>query len=109
MSASTMDTNNLKLQLTEQQTALEKRINAIKSDFAAGRSATLSEQAIANENDEVLVQLSNEAEQELADINLALKKIANASYGACEQCGNDIEHARLQAIPYSRCCTQCTA
>jgi len=41
------------------------------------------------------------------EINDALKKIDNGTYGKCESCGNDIDKERLNALPYAKFCIQC--
>ena len=38
----------------------------------------------------------------LADIDLALRKIDDGSYGLCEGTGKPIERGRLEAISYAR-------
>ena len=43
----------------------------------------------------------------LADIDDALGRIDNGTYGQCEQCGWAIPIARLEAIPHARLCLAC--
>jgi DnaK suppressor protein len=104
-----MTTADLQQQLQAQQTELQARIDGIDRDFAAGRSADSEEQATELENDEVLVQLKNDALLELADINRALEKLDAGEYGLCEECGKEIHPARLEALPYARYCIDCAA
>jgi DnaK suppressor protein len=40
----------------------------------------------------------------LADVDRALAKLDNGTYGKCEVCGEDIAEARLEALPASRYC-----
>ena len=49
------------------------------------------------ENVEVLVR----------DIDRALQKIADGTYGKCERCGRDIPEERLEAVPYATLCVTC--
>lgn len=44
---------------------------------------------------------------ELEDIDAALGRIADGSYGECEECGVDIGMARLEAQPTARLCIEC--
>jgi RNA polymerase-binding protein DksA len=44
---------------------------------------------------------------ELQEIDAALARIANGSYGECEECGGAIVWARLQAQPTARTCIAC--
>jgi RNA polymerase-binding protein DksA len=48
------------------------------------------------------------AEETIADIEDAIARLDNGSYGACEQCGAAISVERLEAIPYARRCVDCT-
>jgi DnaK suppressor protein len=43
----------------------------------------------------------------LYDIDEALKKIDNKSYGICEICDKRIAKVRLQAIPFAKNCVSC--
>ena len=44
---------------------------------------------------------------QLVDIDLAVKKLENGSYGLCQKCGGQIEVARLDAIPIAKICMKC--
>lgn len=43
----------------------------------------------------------------IADIERALRVLSDGTYGICEQCGDAIAPARLEAIPYVRHCVSC--
>lgn len=43
----------------------------------------------------------------LYEIDEALKKIEEGSFGICEECKSPISVTRLKAIPYSRLCLKC--
>ncbi len=45
-------------------------------------------------------------EAELADIEHALSRLADGTYGTCEACGRPIDDDRLDAMPASRLCVQ---
>ena len=44
---------------------------------------------------------------ELQEIDAALGRIADGSYGECEECGGDIGAARLEVQPTARLCIAC--
>jgi hypothetical protein len=44
----------------------------------------------------------------LVDVDSALDKVAQGSYGRCEVCAGVIAPARLQALPHATRCVQCT-
>ena len=54
----------------------------------------------------MLTILENE-EQELKEIDLAIERIENGSYGTCEECSCVIDLERLAALPFTRLCVDC--
>jgi RNA polymerase-binding protein DksA len=56
--------------------------------------------------DEQLAIAQNE-EQLLEQVEEALQRIEDGTFGKCGDCGRDISQARLEAIPYSARCIQC--
>ena len=48
--------------------------------------------------------LLEQVESELADIEHALTRLDDGTYGRCEACGAAIEDARLEAVPAARFC-----
>ncbi|MGL6194062.1 MAG: TraR/DksA family transcriptional regulator [Thermoguttaceae bacterium] len=45
----------------------------------------------------------------LANVDEALKRIDDETYGDCEDCGKAIPKARLNAIPYASKCVKCAS
>jgi DnaK suppressor protein len=43
-------------------------------------------------------------EAELKDIDDALRRLDDGTYGICEECGKRIDEARLEAMPWARYC-----
>ena len=43
----------------------------------------------------------------LRAIDDALARIRQAEYGVCEECGEPISKARLEAVPWTRWCREC--
>ena len=85
-----------------------QRINSIDKDIRhEGMSADWTEQAVERENDEVLESLGNNAEQKLAMINTALKRIESGEYFYCQSCGEEIPRARLEVLPFNSLCVDC--
>ncbi|HEY9556069.1 MAG TPA: TraR/DksA C4-type zinc finger protein [Acidimicrobiales bacterium] len=48
--------------------------------------------------------LAGQFRNELEDVERALTKIEDGTYGVCETCGKPINPARLEAIPTARFC-----
>ena len=53
-----------------------------------------------------LVGTENEA---LDQIEAAIERIEDGSYGQCEECGGKIPKSRLEAIPYVALCVRCAS
>jgi DnaK suppressor protein len=51
--------------------------------------------------------LRQNAEKLLSQINDALQRFERGTYGICENCGTDIDPARLEALPYVSLCLRC--
>ena len=51
--------------------------------------------------------LRQNAEQLLAQVKDALGRFEQGAYGICEQCGVEIDPARLKALPYVTLCLRC--
>ena len=45
----------------------------------------------------------------LAKVEYALHKFDEGSYGLCDNCGQSIKPARLEALPYANLCLNCKA
>ncbi|MBI5970155.1 MAG: TraR/DksA family transcriptional regulator [Deltaproteobacteria bacterium] len=45
--------------------------------------------------------------EKLSEIDDALERIKEGSYGACEECGEPIAEKRLKALPFTRVCVEC--
>jgi DnaK suppressor protein len=53
--------------------------------------------------------LLDQARQHLAQIDAAMLRLADGSYGTCENCGQPIGAARLAARPAAATCINCAA
>ncbi|WSY28153.1 TraR/DksA C4-type zinc finger protein [Kribbella sp. NBC_00889] len=53
------------------------------------------------------MSLANNARDMLDQIERALARIENGTYGVCESCGNPIGKGRLQAFPRATLCVSC--
>jgi DnaK suppressor protein len=103
--------------LTETKQRLTGRRDALRRALA-GDMSLLSEQheesvgdeidaAIATEQSEVRSQMASFESRELAQIENALDRIKQGSYGHCETCGQAIAPMRLKALPYATECIAC--
>jgi DnaK suppressor protein len=97
----------IQAQLIAKQAELTRRLQRIKENLTAGRSADSQEQAQELENAEVVDALGNEARNEISRIAKALAQIKNETYGICLDCGETIPMARLEAHPFADRCIRC--
>ncbi len=51
--------------------------------------------------------LANQARGHLAEIDAAIARLEDGTYGVCETCGQPISDARLRARPVARACITC--
>ena len=63
--------------------------------------------ALDSAQDEISSQLAEVESRELAQIEEALERMREGNYGTCDGCAKGIPWARLQALPYARCCIDC--
>lgn len=67
-------------------------------------SADLGSETYEQEKDLALIQ---HEKYMLQEINDALQRIENGSYGICDFCGTEIDHDRLEVIPETHLCFEC--
>ncbi|MHA1524968.1 MAG: TraR/DksA family transcriptional regulator [Alphaproteobacteria bacterium] len=60
-----------------------------------------------NFNHDFTLGLIENEELELHEIDEALKRLQDGTYGICEACQKSIRRARLRALPYARFCIEC--
>ncbi len=77
----------------DQAAALELSDNDVKD------TVDLSVQDV---NKELALRLGERESQMIADIDQALLRIQEGSYGTCARCGNLIDERRLDALPTAR-------
>jgi DnaK suppressor protein len=63
--------------------------------------------ALDSAQDEINSQLAEVESRELSNIEAALEKMREGSYGKCEGCNDSIPLIRLQALPYATYCINC--
>lgn len=102
--------NQVKKQLLSLREDFTRRIDAIKVDAHHKEEPVekdFAEQATQSENDDVLAALDNEAQQMVMQIDAALARIEEGTYGTCTSCGEQIAEERLKALPFVELCIQC--
>ena len=77
----------------------ETQIDIVPDDEGAAATRSLFED-LALDSRERRTQMLNDVED-------ALRRLHQGSYGACENCENEIGERRLQALPWARLCLAC--
>jgi RNA polymerase-binding protein DksA len=84
-----------------EQLAAEREPGDVQFDEESGEGDTL---AVERERD---LALSAQARAAVEDIDAALERIEDGTYGVCAQCGKNIPKERLRALPQAALCVQC--
>ena len=76
-------------------------------EVAATSDNHLAETASATLGREIDYTLGDNAEQVLSEIEAALGRIEDRTYGICFNCGNEIPRERLEVNPWASLCIDC--
>ncbi len=113
---STIDIEHFRKPLEDEKARLEHALGFLERDNAGSLADELGEvndgsvdnhlgdTATATFDRELEEGLEEGAQQTLDDINAALQRIDDGTYGTCEVCGKPIAPERLEAIPWTRLC-----
>ena len=111
-----MDTETLerfRSRLEEERHRERERLDELQVRPAAGSAHTMEQGEAgaahgpkAMRQQEEQASLQEETERRLADIELALDRIAEGTYATCEVCGAEIQVERLDTVPMTRRCRE---
>lgn len=87
-------------EIEEQIAALEEAL-AEKPDYGMGKG---DPSVTRWELDRALLE---QLQERAAEIQEALSRLSEGTYGICEQCGNPIHPDRLAVLPDTRICIKC--
>jgi len=114
---STIDTDRFREALLEERTRVEAAIQNLHdenpgtlSEDAGEETAYdnhLADTATETYDRELDYTLEENSEHVLADIDAALKRITEDTYGICTNCGEPIALERLEALPWATLCIDC--
>ena len=112
------DLSFFRAHLQKQLDLVQGNLNALASDNLkrspieatgdiSAHSTHMADQGTDNFDRELALNLASGRQESLYDIEDALRRIDDGSYGACESCGGAIERARLKALPFAKKCLSC--
>jgi len=96
--------------LLEEQARLRQQLanlTAVSHDANPGLGNHMADDATAAFDQATTVSLRRGQQLVLEDVEQALQRIAAGTYGLCQRCGEEIDFARLKAIPYATLCMPC--
>jgi RNA polymerase-binding protein DksA len=94
----------LQARLSELRTRLAKIDRSLHKPLAPDSE----DRAIELENQEALEIIGETETTEIHQIEAALKRISEGTYGACIKCGEPIDPKRLRALPTAAMCMACS-
>lgn len=111
----TIDTQHFRTMLVEERERVQKAIANLRDDhpgsldeeveeIAATSDNHLGETASATLGREIDYTLGENSEHLLSEIEAALGRVENDTYGICVKCGQTIRPERLEANPWASLC-----
>ena len=113
-----IDTEHFRSALVEERRKVEHALATLRDDHrgslddeveevAATSDNHLAETASATLGREIDYTLGDNASQVLSEIDAALQRIDDRTYGICFNCGLQIPRERLEANPWASLCIEC--
>lgn len=104
--AARLSLQSLREQLVDEIHGLRERL-AAGHEEAPEASFGGSENAASSTRDDGCLAMLDHAQSELDEVQAALLRLDNDSWGRCTACGEAIDEPRLQALPAAALCLPC--
>jgi RNA polymerase-binding transcription factor len=109
------ETPNVEFEAIRNRLAQQRQeiLSMYQQDLRAGQESAddgtddIVDRANNSYNRELMFSLSDGERQMLLQIEDALRRMNEGSYGRCSNCGRPIAILRLQAVPWARYCIDC--
>jgi len=97
--------------LTMRKSLLEEITNGMKdgADDLKKDIGDIYDLASSERERELSLILGHRDREKLAQIDEALSRISDGTYGVCEECGGKIGAERMKVMPFARMCIDCKA
>src|ERR687886_1251132 len=112
-----VDTNRFRQLLEDERRRVQAALANLHADHPGSMADETGEDAVYDNHladtatetydRELDYTLEENSEHVLADIDAALKRIEDGTYGTCTNCGKQIPLERLEARPYATLCIDC--
>ncbi len=83
--------------------------NALMEAKTTSMPNHMAELGSGNFEQELTLSLLGSERNALDQIEAAIRRIEEGSYGRCEECGRKIPKTRLEALPYAAQCVRCAS
>ena len=98
--------------LVEQRRHLREEIGAMGADPDSDDATFVDDAGFADRSHSTeersrLISVAQALRSNLREVDHALAKMENGTYGACERCGRPISEERLDALPWATLCIEC--
>jgi len=114
---SAIDTNHFRELLLDERKRVVGAIDNLHEDHRGSLSEETGEDSVYDNHladtatetydRELDYTLEENSEHVLAEIDAALQRIEDGTYGTCTNCGKPIAQERLEARPYATLCIDC--
>jgi RNA polymerase-binding protein DksA len=112
-----IDTDHFRTLLEDERRRVQHALDRMHGEHAESLEDETDELATASDNHmgdiasatldrEIDYGLEENAGQVLAEIDAALARIEDGTYGTCTGCGKEIDAGRLEARPWARLCIE---
>ena len=113
-----IDTEHFRGALLEEKQRIEHALATLRDEHPGSLDDEVEEVSATSDNHvaetasatlgrEIDYTLGDNAEQVLAEIEAALQRIDDRTYGICFNCGNEIPRERLEVSPWASLCIDC--
>ena len=104
-----IDLDRVQEQLIKERKVLLKRVEAERKKAKPSSMSNPDRADLALDYGDRARRLSllEQLEDKLADIQEAIDRLKNGTYGICTNCGDAIVPERLEALPYAELCINC--
>ncbi|HEY7305522.1 MAG TPA: TraR/DksA family transcriptional regulator [Bryobacteraceae bacterium] len=101
-----MNTDHFKQLLFSKEDQLRDQIDAFRSEVRQTPEAVgdAVDEATSDQDKSTALEENTLATETLRQVQEALQRIKEGTYGRCLDCGREIENARLEAVPWARYC-----
>ena len=108
----TVDVAARRAVLQDQQRSLRREMDELGADpdtddVAFDADAGFSDRSHSSEERSRVIATAGALRANLRDVERALAKLDDGTYGSCDRCGKPIGDERLEAIPWALLCIDC--